>query len=90
MSAAVPGLRMFAGPNGSGKSTIKSVLLPELLGVYINPDEIEQDIRRFDFLDVTAYGVTTTHDEILPFCAKSTLLAKADLLPRRCISLTRS
>ncbi len=33
-------LRMFAGPNGSGKSTLKSVLRPELLGVYINPDDI--------------------------------------------------
>lgn len=36
-----PRLRMFAGPNGSGKSTIKSVLKPEMLGIYINPDEIE-------------------------------------------------
>lgn len=35
---------MFAGPNGSGKSTLKSVLPPELLGVYLNPDEIEQKI----------------------------------------------
>jgi len=36
-----PRLRMFAGPNGSGKSTIKSVIRRELLGVYVNPDEIE-------------------------------------------------
>ncbi len=35
----VPRLRMFAGPNGSGKSTIKSVVPPELLGVYLNPDD---------------------------------------------------
>ena len=40
-----PRLRMFAGPNGSGKSTIKSVIRSELLGVYINPDEIEKDIH---------------------------------------------
>lgn len=60
MTAAVPRLRMFAGPNGSGKSTIKSVLRPELLGVYINPDEIERDIRRFGFLDLAVYGVETT------------------------------
>ena len=44
MNLAPPRLRMFAGPNGSGKSTIKAVLRPELLGVYVNPDEIEQDI----------------------------------------------
>ena len=34
-------LRMFAGPNGSGKSTFKSIIRPELLGIFINPDEIE-------------------------------------------------
>jgi pantothenate kinase-related protein Tda10 len=38
----IPRLRMFAGPNGSGKSTFKSIIQPELLGVYINPDEIEK------------------------------------------------
>ena len=47
----VPRLRMFAGPNGSGKSTIKAVIRPELLGVYVNPDDIEKEIRDFDFLD---------------------------------------
>ena len=75
----VPRLRMFAGPNGSGKSTIKSVVPPELLGVYLNPDEMEKEIRECDFLDVRAYGVETTREEILPFFANSTLLAKARL-----------
>lgn len=36
---------MFAGPNGSGKSTLKSYLPGNLLGVYLNPDEIEQEVR---------------------------------------------
>ena len=63
----VPRLRMFAGPNGSGKSTIKSVVPPELLGVYLNPDEIEKEIRDRDFLDLRAHGVETTREEILPF-----------------------
>jgi predicted ABC-type ATPase len=36
---------MIAGPNGSGKSTIKSKLPQELVGVYINPDEIEQQLQ---------------------------------------------
>ena len=75
-----PRLRMFAGPNGSGKSTIKSVIRSELLGVYINPDEIEKDIRNSDFLDLQAFGVRTTSSEILAFFQNSTLLAKADLL----------
>jgi predicted ABC-type ATPase len=76
---SVPRLRMFAGPNGSGKSTIKSVLQPELLGVYINPDEIEADIRQRGCLDVRAFGEETLPEEILPFFAKSTLLCKAGM-----------
>ena len=75
----VPRMRMFAGPNGSGKSTIKSVVPSELLGVYLNPDEIEKEILDFGFLDVHAYGVETTRDEILSFFAKSTLLKNAEL-----------
>lgn len=76
----IPRLRMFAGPNGSGKSTIKSVIRSELLGVYVNPDEIEQNIRNCDFLDLQAFGVRTTATEILSFFQNSTLLAKAELL----------
>jgi predicted ABC-type ATPase len=37
---------MFAGPNGSGKSTLKSVLSDELIGIYVNADEIESEIRK--------------------------------------------
>ncbi len=70
---------MFAGPNGSGKSTIKSVVPPELLGVYLNPDEMEKEIRDRGFLDLRAYGVETTREETLPFFANSTLLEKAGL-----------
>ena len=47
MSLKIPRLRIFAGPNGSGKSTIKEVISKELLGIYINPDEIEK--HRSDF-----------------------------------------
>ena len=65
---------MFAGPNGSGKSTLKSVLPQALLGVYLNPDEIEQEIRTQGFLDLTNYGVVTTTNEILPFFAGSSFL----------------
>ena len=71
---------MFAGPNGSGKSTIKSVIRPELLGVYINPDDIEKEIAERDFLDLKAYQVDTTESEILGFFNSSVLLDKAGLL----------
>ena len=76
----VPRLRIFAGPNGSGKSTIKAVIRPELLGVYVNPDDIEKEIRDFDFLDLKSYQIETTEAEILAFFNSSVLLERADLL----------
>lgn len=75
-----PRLRMFAGPNGSGKSTLKRVIPDDLLGIYINPDDIEKDIAQFDFLDLQVYGVDTTQEEIIAFFNQSTLLQKANLL----------
>ncbi len=68
---------MFAGPNGSGKSLLKSYLPKELLGVYLNPDEIELEIRRQGVLDFTAYGVTTTAVEVLSFFNGSSFLNSA-------------
>lgn len=80
MTKPVSRLRMFAGPNGSGKSTIKSVISPELLGIYINPDEIEASIHDQSFFDVGAYGIVTNANEILKFFLDSPLLEKANLL----------
>ena len=68
---------MFAGPNGSGKSELKKYLPPALLGVYLNPDEIEKEIRQQGFLDWSHYGVTTTTDETLSFFANSSFLISA-------------
>jgi len=68
---------MFAGPNGSGKSTLKSYLPPPLLGVYLNPDDIEQEIIHLGFLDVLAFGVTTTASEVISFFTGSSFLASA-------------
>lgn len=76
----VPRLRMFAGPNGSGKSTFKTMLRPELLGIYINPDEIEKDLHLKGFLDLDHYEITAEEKEILNFFHKSMLLEKADCL----------
>lgn len=80
MNSGTPRLRMFAGPNGSGKSTFKTMIRRELLGVYINPDEIEKEIRDLGFLDLDAYYVKTTQEEILDFFHRSLLLEKADCL----------
>ena len=60
MNSEILRLRMFAGPNGSGKSTFKSIIRPELLGVFINPDEFEQEIKNYDFLDLNNYRVDTS------------------------------
>jgi predicted ABC-type ATPase len=70
---------MFAGPNGSGKSTLKFCLRKELLGVYLNPDEIEEEILRQCFLDLSAYGVMTTAEELLEFFQSSSFLIAAGL-----------
>ncbi|MBL9115313.1 MAG: zeta toxin family protein [Verrucomicrobiaceae bacterium] len=70
---------MFAGPNGSGKSTIKSVVPANLLGIYVNPDEIQKEIEDRGFLDVHQYDVKTTRDEILGYFMDSPLLRRADL-----------
>ena len=68
---------MFAGPNGSGKSRLKSYLPKELLGVYLNPDEIELQIRQHGFLNFASYDVTTTADVVLTFLKQSSFLASA-------------
>lgn len=65
---------MFAGPNGSGKSTLKAVLPEALLGVYLNPDEIERQIQRQRFLEFGSYGITATEQEVLRFFRVSNFL----------------
>ncbi len=77
---SIPRLRMFAGPNGSGKSTLNSIISKELLGIYINPDEIEKEIVKFDFLDLSAYGIKTNKEEVLSFFENHPLLKKVDVL----------
>lgn len=79
-AAATPRLRMFAGPNGSGKSTIKEMIPAQLLGVYINPDEIEKELRSTGRLLLSNYGINSSDKAIIDFLRKSSLLDKADLL----------
>ena len=80
MIAATPRLRLFAGPNGSGKSVLKAVMPPPLLGIYLNPDEIEASIRQNGFLDFGAFGVRSTSAELLSDFTGSELLRSAGLL----------
>ena len=71
---------MFAGPNGSGKSTIKDVLPPQWLGIYVNADEIEKTIRADGCLSLAAFEVEADAQEFQAFLQVSTLLNKAGLL----------
>jgi len=72
-------MRMFAGPNGSGKSVLKSCLPTSLLGVYLNPDEIEADVKMQGYLDMKMFGVETTAENVLPAFTESELLIRQRL-----------
>ena len=75
MSGEIPRLRMFAGPNGSGKSTLKMVLPRELLGVYLNPDEMELEMRAKGILDLHEYRVAITDPETKAFFCHSAFVS---------------
>jgi predicted ABC-type ATPase len=79
MSTKVSRLRMFAGPNGSGKSTFNQMLSPELLGRYVNADEIQKEITQSGCLNVRGYGIECTGADILGFIQSHDLTKKAEL-----------
>ena len=76
MSLADRRLRMFAGPNGSGKSTVKSVINPTILGFYLNPDEIEKEVKERGYFDVRHLQIRTTRATIIDFFSKHPLLER--------------
>jgi predicted ABC-type ATPase len=67
LMSSVSRLRMFGGPNGSGKSAVKSVIRRALLGVYLNPDEIESEISHKSVLNLNTYGIQTDQNELLAY-----------------------
>ena len=71
---SVPRLRMFAGPNGSGKSTVKELIPDSLLGMYLNPDEIEKELHRTGAFDFNLSGINTTTQEIIDFFKEAVLI----------------
>ena len=79
MNAVTPRLRMFAGPNGSGKSTLKSVLRPELLGPFINPDEIERELRLTGTFDCRSIRVVPSLEKLREALRNSEFLRSANL-----------
>lgn len=76
-----PRMRMFAGPNGSGKTTVKNGLArPQpWFGSYINPDEIEREIRETGSLSLDQFDLTASSDQIRSWLANSSLLQRTRL-----------
>jgi len=81
MTDAIPRLRMFAGPNGSGKTTVKNGLErgSDWFGIYLNPDELESDIRKTGKLPLDQFDLTATDAEVKSHFASSSLLKNHDL-----------
>ena len=77
----VPRLRLFAGPNGSGKSTIKQRLPAHWLGHYLNPDDLERELRQEPLLNVARYNLPVPDAAaVAAFCRAHPLAAAANLL----------
>ena len=74
MDTSVPRLRMFAGPNGSGKSTINKVVRPEILGTYINPDDLVRNLVSSAGLDFSQFEIDLSLDSIRDFFKRSDFL----------------
>lgn len=71
-------LRMFAGPNGSGKSTIKSIIPDRLLGHYLNPDDIEKEVKINGYYDARDLELQTSSEEIIHFFENHPLIKRFD------------
>jgi predicted ABC-type ATPase len=67
---------MFAGPNGSGKSTVKELIPDNLLGLYLNPDEIEKQLHNTRIFDFSPSGIGTTTKEVTEFFKEAGLIQK--------------
>lgn len=67
-------MRIVAGPNGSGKTTVfrkisNDVRIP--LGVYVNADDIEAEMRKNRKLDFGAYQLVVVESEVQDFIRES-------------------
>lgn len=78
-------LRVFAGPNGSGKSTIKAVIPTNLLGFYLNPDEIENEVKHTSKFDTKLFSLQITQDEIVFFSN----IILSSIVPKKAFLLTQ-
>lgn len=72
-------MRVFAGPNGSGKSTmINQIAKQYSVGVYINPDLIEADLKTTGYVVLGNFKINDlTVDELENFIDNHSILKKA-------------
>lgn len=71
---AVKRMRVFAGPNGSGKTTTFKELLAELkvgLGVYVNADDIEKDLKNSRTYDFSPFKLNISDRDVKNFFRQS-------------------
>jgi predicted ABC-type ATPase len=68
-------MRVFAGPNGSGKTTIFKEILRNSkvnLGVYINADEIEMQLKEYKTVDFNQFQISVSDVQLKAFFIQST------------------
>lgn len=87
MINVTPRMRVFAGPNGSGKSVLESYLPEPLLGIYLNPDEIEAKVKERGYADLREFGIESFADEVLPVFTGSEFL-RSEGFGETAVSLT--
>ena len=64
-------MRVFAGPNGSGKTTIiKSLQEIIPFGVYINADDIEQQLKESKVLLFNSFQLNISQEQLQDFFKK--------------------
>ncbi|MCF5467704.1 zeta toxin family protein [Pseudomonas syringae] len=75
----VPRLRVFAGPNGSGKSTIKRILGPDLIYIYVNADDLERDVGDNGFVDFSPFSIIPCQQAFREFFSSHPLISRENL-----------
>ncbi|MBI6664984.1 hypothetical protein B1F73_04845 [Pseudomonas syringae] len=75
----VPRLRVFAGPNGSGKSTIKRILHPDLIYIYVNADDLEREVGDNGFLDLSPFSIDADQQAFRTFFSSHPLIEREQL-----------
>lgn len=67
---------MFAGPNGSGKSSLNLVLPDKLKGVYLNPDELEKQLKKRPVLELGPFNLSGKASALWEIASQSSIHAK--------------